>query len=364
MSNSGLSTKLVLKPQDVILNFDAGARLFSQGDPGGGLMFIEAGTVEIFITKNDQDITLAQMEAGEIIGVMTFLTHDARMASARAITPTRVKKITSTQVQKLIATFPKWLNIVLKEFVGRIQEMNRRYSETLIELKKSRETQITPLFIGTQVASAMAVLATHLKKDIAGTPGVGFDEMCGVLQQTLNQPREVIESILGAFSECNLLPIFVEPDHKRKIIPVASIGRAAGFVAFVRDSGQGQTKKILRAGMTQRELFLLRGLVKYAEAAKKSMDKNIDISAVDLTANLSAIGGVAFEFELLQRAAKLNLVTTSGASSDGHVSFVPATLSVTVAHLMTCRRLNGEEEADVMTPPTPQGGDTEEKIAS
>ena len=169
--------KIVVRSQEVLQTFEAGQIIFSQGDQGGDLLFIESGSVEIFITKNSQDISLAQMSDGEIIGVMTFLTHDARLASARATLPTRIKKIPSQHVQKYIATFPKWLNIVLKEFIARINEMNRMYSEVAIEVKRARETQITPLFLATQMAQAMVIVAKSIVRSQNGIEYVFVDEL-------------------------------------------------------------------------------------------------------------------------------------------------------------------------------------------
>ena len=355
--DTGLGTKLRLAPaKDTVLEVNNGDRLFSQGDPGGDLLFIEAGTIEIFITKNDQDVVLAQMGAGEVIGVMTFLTRDTRLASARAITSARIKKISSTQITRTVAAFPKWLNIVLKEFVGRIQEMNRLYSETLISLKKARETQITPLFIGTQIAASLPVISKYTKTAFGAVDGVLLADASSTLQTLLNQPKEVIESILAIFMETDLLPVIADGERKRKIIPISSIERASEFTNFVRESGKGQTRKIMRSGISDREVLQLQSLLKYVDHRKIPFDKKVDLATFDLTRDLQEVSQVAFEFDLLQRPHKIGLVVVKGEVHNGQVSFIPADLSRTLALVFSLTRLLGDG-----TPETTTQSDNEKK---
>ena len=47
--------------------FTPGKLIFSSGDPGGDLLFIDEGQVEIFNVKDDRDIRLTLMGPGEII---------------------------------------------------------------------------------------------------------------------------------------------------------------------------------------------------------------------------------------------------------------------------------------------------------
>ena len=197
--------KAAAKSPEIHLNLEAGQLLFAQGDAGGDLYFIEAGVIEIFITKKGQDIILAQMGVGEVIGVMTLLTAEPRLAAARAKEPAKVKKIPRTAVAKLIATFPKWLNIVLKEFTVRINEMNRRYSETLLELKQSRETQITSLFLATQMAQSLVIVGRGIAKNQDGQDIVFVEELLEKMELVLNQPREVIAGLWQVLTDAGLI---------------------------------------------------------------------------------------------------------------------------------------------------------------
>lgn len=315
------------KNQEIVQTLAPGDPIFSAGDPGGDLLFIEAGSVEVYIEKNGQEIHLAKMEAGEILGVMTFVTRGARMASARALSETRIKKIPSTQVQRYIATFPRWLKIVLKEFVGRIDEMNRRYSETQVALKKARDLQITPLFLATQMAQALVVVGRSLAKD---KNTVMQDELCQTMQHVLNQPKEMIQSLFRVFLDTGLL---VPEQGSRNAFSLEALDRVGAFTGFVRDSAKGPTRKLLRANITAEDLKLLKAMVRVFAKSGIPGDKTGSIKASEFTEELRKDGGVTFVAEWVARYAETSLLKTSGDGPDMSVSFMGDQLSLTLSCL-------------------------------
>src|SRR5690606_30589350 len=104
--------------------YSPGEIIFQKGEIGGDLLLIEKGSVEIFTHQNHQEVVLTEMKEGEIIGVMTCLTAEPRMASARAKTEAILKKVPHASIKKVLNGLPKWMAIVLKEFTIRLSEMN------------------------------------------------------------------------------------------------------------------------------------------------------------------------------------------------------------------------------------------------
>lgn len=350
-----IDEKIVVKSQEVLQTFGAGEIIFSQGDQGGDLMFIESGSVEIFITKNSQEVPLAQMGEGEILGVMTFLTHDPRLASARATLDTQIKRIPSQHVQKYIASFPKWLNIVLKEFVGRINEMNRLYSEGALELKKARDLQITPLFLATQMAQALSVVSKGIAKSQNGIEFVLADEVNEKIQLVLNQPKEMVDSLFTVFEQAGLLKAELESERKRKVYQTSALEKAALFTQFVRESVQGSTRKIIKARLSYSELKIMKAAAKYCIKKGNSADKSAMVSIKDLTENLQKDLGTVLDADVFVKPAKVGLIVLKGDGDDASVILTPSTLLRTLACILAMRYLNGEQpdpEEDVQEAPT------------
>lgn len=338
----GNHQKVVTKSPEVVLTFAADEVIFSKGDPGGDLLFIESGRVEIFLQTEKQSIILARMTAGEIIGVMTFLTRDARLASARATEPTVIKKISSTHVHRYIAGFPKWLNIVLKEFVGRINEMNRLYSESTLALKKARELQITPLFLATQLAQSLGVVGKGIGKSHEMDSYALADELHQKMQLVLNQPKEMIEGLIRIFVEVGLIAADVEHSSKQKAYKVSNLEKAAVFTQFVRESTLGTTRKILKAKLSNKEILVLKALGSMAIKKGNSEDKSTTLKISTLLAEMESLTGVFFEEFVLDKPAKVGLIIVKSDGPNSSVTLTPATVLRTVACVEALRRLTSE----------------------
>ncbi len=77
------------EPVEVIV--DAGAALFTQGDPSDLIYTIEDGTLEVVATSQDgSEVILSKLGAGDYVGEMGPLFGLPRSATVRAVTPTRV----------------------------------------------------------------------------------------------------------------------------------------------------------------------------------------------------------------------------------------------------------------------------------
>jgi hypothetical protein len=77
-----------------VREIDVGTILFNEGDAAEEAFLILEGSIEIFIINNDKHQSLAQLEAGEIIGEMALFTDEVRSVSAKALTPLKLRPLT------------------------------------------------------------------------------------------------------------------------------------------------------------------------------------------------------------------------------------------------------------------------------
>jgi CRP-like cAMP-binding protein len=343
---TGVTRKDVATAPEIHFNLVPGQVLFSQGDAGGDLYFIESGSIDIFISKKGQDIVLAKMGVGEVIGVMTLLTAESRLASARAKESTTVRKIPRSTITKLIATFPKWLNIVMKEFTIRINEMNRRYSETLIELKQVRENQITPLFLGTQMAQGLAVVGRGIAKLQDGRDMVVVDTLLESMERVLNQPREVTAGLWQVLRDSGLVEVESDGERKRDIVGLDQLEKCTAFSQFMRDAGQGTNKKLIKAKFRYKELLALIALVKLVVKQGSAVDKSVTIEVTKIAADFEKMAGTAWNPSFVDKAAKLGLMLVKGTGPSMALSFTPLVLGRTLGCLTAMKKLIGEDDSD------------------
>lgn len=316
-----------------------GEMLFAQGDPGGDLYFIEEGIIEIFQGKDGEAIHLADMTSGEIIGVMTCLTSEPRMASARAKTPVICKKVPHDSIRKVLAALPNWLKIVLKEFTMRLSHMNRLYGESIAKIKDLEAKQINNVYLGSLIASAFSQVAEFMAIKFEDTKMAVVDDVVQRLELVLSIPKEQLEKIFAVLNDAGLIKIEIEPEKKRTVTKLESAQKLAYFAQFVKESKHGPTKKLLKAKFTNRETRVLSAMVKYAARLEMDLSKVCRLKIQDLETSLERTTGVKFERDTLQKGVDLKLLTIEGAEGDESVVTRPVQLGRTIACVEAIRRL-------------------------
>ena len=78
----------------------AGELVFEEGEVGESAYLIVSGQVEIFRSSGNNERVLATLGRGEIIGEMSLIDSQPRMASARALEDTKVSIISRISLQQ------------------------------------------------------------------------------------------------------------------------------------------------------------------------------------------------------------------------------------------------------------------------
>ncbi len=327
-----------------------GELLFQQGDPGGDLFFIESGLIEIFTQREGEAVILAEMAQGEIIGIMTCLTSEQRMASARAKTHVVCKRVPHDSVKKVLAALPNWMKIVLKEFTIRLAGMNKAFSEATVRVKALEENQISHVYLGALVASAFGTVADFMAIKYEDTKIVVIEDLLVKLEFVLNMKREDIDRVYNVLLDAGLIKQEIEPERKRNIVKLDNAQKLSHFAQFVRESKHGPTKRLVRARFTHKETRVLSAIVKLTQRLGMDLEKNCRLPAKELEKSLERSTGVKFEMEALTKAAKLKLLSFEGQENDMQVVFRPSLLGRTVACVEAVRKLGALDHPEAEEP--------------
>ena len=145
-------------------SYAAGQVLFKEGDPGGDLFLIKSGQIEVYREQNNARIRLAVLEKGEILGVMTCLTRDPRLASARALTDVEALIVKQAGFNNLIASTPKWVKTVIKDFIVRIKNLNQMYGDLVTKFRHA-ERRTSNLALAANLLSYLESYAKQVSDD-------------------------------------------------------------------------------------------------------------------------------------------------------------------------------------------------------
>jgi CRP-like cAMP-binding protein len=115
--------------------YQAGDLIFSESSRPDGVYIVKEGMVEIFRTADSSqgpvEVTLDKVGVRGIFGEMGLIDHQPRSASARAMCLTRAVFISRQSFEKHLSTLPPWVSMLIKTFVHRLRETNRRLTQVL-----------------------------------------------------------------------------------------------------------------------------------------------------------------------------------------------------------------------------------------
>jgi CRP-like cAMP-binding protein len=118
----------------------AGATLFDEGDPAGGVAAILEGQVEIVSGGR----TLATLGAGSVLGELSvFLPSAARTATARAKTPVRMITWRADDVQGRLSRHERLATAIVADMAFVLAERLDRRTQDVVSLLKAAGTRLS-----------------------------------------------------------------------------------------------------------------------------------------------------------------------------------------------------------------------------
>lgn len=113
------------------VHFDAGQRIFAQGDHSDGAFFVVVGTVEINVDRDGRSFVLQEIGPGGIFGEMGLIDQAPRSATAIAKTDTTCAAYESDELSALVKTNPEELLRIARTLIHRLRDTDRKYVELL-----------------------------------------------------------------------------------------------------------------------------------------------------------------------------------------------------------------------------------------
>ena len=89
----------IVEAEDLALGKD----LFREGDPGNGLYLVVAGEIDITKRGPRGERSLARLGPGGVLGEMSLVTLEARSATGRALSDSRVLRVPAQPFRALLA---------------------------------------------------------------------------------------------------------------------------------------------------------------------------------------------------------------------------------------------------------------------
>lgn len=169
--------------------YDAGAVIFREGDPGDALHVIAQGAVKVVRTARDGDeILLARLGAGEVLGEIAILDGGDRTATAIAVEPSVHVVIPGESFRAWLVGEPAAAPALLRTLARRL----RRADEVLAD--------VALLPLPQRLAKLLLNLASESADGSARSTQLDLAARLGVT-------REAVNKCLRRFAEAGLIRI-------------------------------------------------------------------------------------------------------------------------------------------------------------
>lgn len=101
-----------------------GEVLFRSGEKADSMYIVRKGSLKVYFLKGNDEVQLALLSDGAIVGEMAFFDQKPRSAHVKALTQTEVTEISRSDFDKLLTQIPKWLVTMMQSLSGRLRTAN------------------------------------------------------------------------------------------------------------------------------------------------------------------------------------------------------------------------------------------------
>lgn len=137
-------------------DYEEGAVLFREGDPGDVMYVIQTGSVEIRRTVGDHERVLAVLPPGEFFGEMAIINEKPRSATAIVREPSRLLVIEGRTFEAMLRGRVEIAVRMIKTLAGRLERANQQIELLLLPNANHRVVQCLRMMADQQVAAGGA----------------------------------------------------------------------------------------------------------------------------------------------------------------------------------------------------------------
>ncbi len=123
-----------LSKKMAVINYEAGQPVFKKGDIGDSLYFIVDGNVKL----HEQEMTIAEMKAGDFFGEFSLLDNEPRSLSVTCTVDSKLAALHRNDFYQVMNEHPESTKNIIEALIKRIREQNNKIFNYL----KNREAEL------------------------------------------------------------------------------------------------------------------------------------------------------------------------------------------------------------------------------
>jgi CRP-like cAMP-binding protein len=121
------------------VSFREGQVLFRQGDAGDAAYVVLAGSADVLVGADGEEIKVASLEPNSIVGEIAILCDVARTATVKATAPLEALRISKDHFLKLLAEFPEMAVEIMRVLADRLSHTTAELSDARNRLRRQAQ---------------------------------------------------------------------------------------------------------------------------------------------------------------------------------------------------------------------------------
>jgi len=176
-------------------SFEAGAVIFSEGEPGTEMYLIKSGRVKVIRSEKSGTKVLSILGAGSLFGEMALIEAKPRSATVMAMEKTEVLVLTFNDLERIISGKPEFLFRLIQVLCKRIRFTTCQVRNFSIKSTPGR------------TADLLLMLADSCNYDPEKTDRIKLGIGALEISQMTGVEKEAIDSTLREFQSNGLIAI-------------------------------------------------------------------------------------------------------------------------------------------------------------
>lgn len=119
-----------LRARSIVRSFARDATILHQGEAPGRVLVIERGRAKVTaITEDGTEVVLAFRGPGDLLGELSALGGETRLASVRALEPLDALAVPAADFDSFLETHPRVALVILRVVITRLRDADRQQVE-------------------------------------------------------------------------------------------------------------------------------------------------------------------------------------------------------------------------------------------
>lgn len=252
--------------------------LFREGDPPDAMYVIKSGKLAVVKSKQNNEIILAEIGPGAMVGEMAFFDNKPRSASVKALKDSEVIALPYKALHAQFQNFPEWCKAIMRTVNDSLRNANQR----IRQLEKNEpDGELFPAHTINKLMSILNFVGHKYGKPTEDKTGViinGYllrNYTIQIFQEATHKMQKLVDTLAGL----NLVAIEDTGDGNQRI----TLLRPDFLFSFVEWYNDWLFKKETdRVTIKESEIKILKGILHFANKLQKNEKGFVKVSLTDV----------------------------------------------------------------------------------